>query len=119
MNTKIFKIFKGLFIFLMPILIITAFTGKFFDLGNLIYGIDSLDIVEQINEVKESAINFDNIKNIADLFERVFSLIAQVLELIFISPIRTIIDIYNLLFQHNANAPSITYGAFVRACILL
>lgn len=98
MVTKIGKILKGILIFLMPLLIISAFTGKNLDLGNLIYGIDNLDIIEQINEVKITAIEFNNIENIADLFKRVFTLIGEVLNLIFVSPIKTIIDIYNLLF---------------------
>lgn len=98
MVSKFSKIFIGIFMFLAPLIIITAFTGKNLDLGNLVYGLNSLDIVEQINEVKLSAIAFNEIQNITELFEKVFTMIGQVLELIFISPLRTIIDIYNLLF---------------------
>lgn len=98
MVAKFGKILKGILLFLMPLLIISAFTGKNLDLANLVYGINTLNIVEQINEVKNSAIEFNDIKNITDLFQRVFSLIGEILNLIFVSPIKTIIDIYNLLF---------------------
>lgn len=98
MISKFTRIFVYIFIFLSPLIIISAFTGKNLDLGNLVYGINSLDIIEQINEVKSSAIAFNGIQNIADAIEQAATMIVQVLELIFVSPIRTIIDIYNLLF---------------------
>lgn len=86
--------------FFMPVIIICVLTGREFNLNSLIDGINQIEIVEDYRELKLFLewFEFDTSEGLLEPIKQVFNLIKKVVELFVVSPIKSIIDIYNLLF---------------------
>lgn len=97
-------------IILLPITMICVLLNKQVDLYNLIHGIETVQIVEDIETYKEFAknhtfTNLPEINSFSDFIEYIAFCIEwsatisySTINLLIISPIRTLIDIFNLLF---------------------
>lgn len=112
--TKLKSTFIYLIIFLMPLLIISVFVGRDFNISSVIYGLESLEIVEDFNDLKELVkfndlqldwtfdLSWDSLEKLVSNIFDIFKIIIQVIHVSFqvfvIDPVLTIIDIFNLLY---------------------
>lgn len=95
---------------LLPITMICVLLNKQVDLYNLVNGIETVQIVEDIGNYKEFLKDYDfNNAPVIDSFDGFIEFISFYLEwfggiiiltinIIVVSPIRTLLDIFNLLF---------------------
>lgn len=95
---------------LLPITLICVLLNKQVDLYNLINGIETVQIVEDIENYKDFLKDydfsnapvidsFDNFVNFISFYLEWFgTIIILTINVIIVSPIRTLLDIFNLLF---------------------
>lgn len=97
MNRKLGYILISILLFIMPVIMIFAFTNKPLDLEYLLYSLEKIDIVEQVNEIKSVSLDFGEASGIIEKAEQFFQMVKLVIELLVVSPLKSIVDIINII----------------------